>query len=64
MTLDEAITINTSLLDGTYDHRDESMEAALKLGIEAMKILRTMKEAGLVPEDSLLPGETKPEETE
>ena len=37
MNIDKAIEINKSLLDGTYDHRDEEMEEAILLGIEALK---------------------------
>ena len=59
MTINEAIKINKSLLDGTYDHRDESMEAALKLGIEALKRFKTWRFVKSHLASELLPGETK-----
>lgn len=59
MNIEEAIEINESLLDGTYDHRDEIMEEALKLGIEALKRIRVAREERLTATLSRLPGETK-----
>lgn len=58
MKLEKAIEINESLLDGTYDHRDEDMEDALKLGIEALKRVREDEYRGTEVPRPLLPGET------
>ena len=59
MKIDKAIEINESLLDGTYDHRDEDMEDALKLGIEALKAIRDVRPTGYGAIDEPLPGETE-----
>lgn len=59
MTLQEAIEINQSLLDGTYDHRDEKMETALKLLIEAGKRCQYNYLNPQRPDFRLLPGEIK-----
>lgn len=59
MNIDKAIEINQSLLDGTYDHRDEEMEEALKLGIEALKVIRDVRPTDYEAIDAPLPGETK-----
>ncbi len=59
MTIDEAIKVNESLLDGTYYHRDEDMEDGLRLGIEALKAVRRYRQSGIPPSGWTLPGETK-----
>ena len=58
MRIEEAIEINNSILDGTYDHRDEDMEIALKLGIEALKTVREMRHYPFPDGIIQLPGET------
>lgn len=59
MILQEAIKITQSLLDAPYDPWDEGMEQALKLLIEAGKLVEGLREG--VPRRTirLLPGETK-----
>ncbi|MCK4721780.1 MAG: hypothetical protein KAT75_00680 [Dehalococcoidia bacterium] len=59
MTIDEAIEINESLLDGTYDHRDGRMEDALKLGIEALVFFKEFQKVTGSHQDARLPSETK-----
>ena len=59
MNIAKAIEINKSLLDGTYDHRDEDMEAALKLGIEALERIELLQGIAYSPDKSLLPSQTK-----
>lgn len=59
MNIDKAIEVNKSLLDGTYDHRDEEMEEALKLGIEALHRLKYLREYGGPIGTASLPSETK-----
>lgn len=59
MTIDEVIKVNKSFLDGTYDHRDEVMEAALKLNIVALGHIKLLREHHSWYPDDLLPGETR-----
>lgn len=59
MKLSEAIEINKSLLDGTYDHRDEAMENALKLDIQALKRLKDIRKDRYPRDLYPLPGETE-----
>jgi len=59
MKLEEAIKVNQSLLDGTYDHRDETMEEALRLCIEAGKFVEDARQITVPYLARLLSGETK-----
>ncbi|KKM03471.1 hypothetical protein LCGC14_1774100 [marine sediment metagenome] len=59
MTIDEAIKITESLLDGTYDHRDENMEDALMLGIGALQRIEWYRSKYRGSINELLPGETE-----
>ena len=59
MKLNKAIEIVTSFLDGTYDHRDQDLEDAFKLVIEAAKRIRQHRKSGAGWNPALLPGETK-----
>lgn len=59
MNLEKAIEINNSILDGTYDHRDEDMETALQLGIEALKWFKEWRAPQYPAPYIRLPGETE-----
>ena len=59
MTIDEAIEINQALLNGDYDHRDNVLEDAIKLGIDALKQRLKDLEGNPLLDGELLPGETK-----
>ncbi len=59
MKIDEAIEVNQSLLDGTYDHRDDTMGKALQLGIEALKRIVYLRLDMDCPHWMTLPSETE-----
>lgn len=59
MTLGEAIQISEEELGKHPYHIKMPFYKACKLGIEALKDSRNMRIIGLLPEDYLLPGETK-----
>ncbi len=59
MKLKEAIEASTYLCDKANEGITDNQCKAVRLGIEAMKMLKRMKDLGVVPETSLLPGETK-----
>lgn len=58
MKLDEAIEILQEDVDSQDTGEPSKYADACKLGIEALKMLKRMKEFGLINETSLLPGET------
>lgn len=55
----KAIEILNSFLDGTYDHRDEDLEDAVKLGSEALKAIQLTRRNLSLGRIVLLAGETE-----
>lgn len=59
MTSEEAIKLNQELLrTGHYDV-DPKFTKAIKLGIEALKFFKDLRDRGALPPGTRLPGETE-----
>ena len=59
MSIDEAIKILTFMGTAEFEGNTEDILAARKLGIEALKRVKTYKESPLCDDYQLLPGETE-----
>jgi len=59
ITLDEAIVIIAGMIEWKPGYLKENERRALKLGIEAMTLLRLLKASGDIRKDLLLKGETE-----
>ncbi|MBA7672844.1 hypothetical protein ES703_81031 [subsurface metagenome] len=59
MTIDKALGIMQQILDGTQPTSITDRRDAIKLGIEAMKLIQRERLLGINPVEKQLPGETK-----
>jgi hypothetical protein len=59
MTLDEAIRDLKDRVSGEFNIEGKDDCADMKLGIEALKLVREMRQPGVIVNIKLLPGETE-----
>ena len=60
MTIDEAIKVQTEMLNIVYNSQSPKRSKALRLGIEALKRVQLYRKGMYIGLGDKMPGETKP----